>query len=115
MGTIINATVFAGEDVTLSMQARDRSNAPLSLSGGTISWRVGRGPVTLDSWTPAFTASGTVVSAAAGTFTVPLAFTTTRYLEGDFQHQAWFTNASAQSSVVAQGRLRFKPRIYIAS
>ena len=111
MPSIKNHTVTAGENATLTMEARDSSNAPLSLSGSSVSWRVGRGPLGLDSSWPLFTKSATTISAAAGTFSVALSLTDTRYLEGDYTHQAWVTNASAQSYVVATGRLRVKPWI----
>lgn len=111
MASIKNHTLIAGENATLTMEARDRSNAPLSLSGSSVSWRVGRGPTSLDSSWPLFTKSAAVVSAAAGTFSVALSLTDTRYMQGDYTHQAWVTNASAQSYVVAEGRLRVKPWI----
>ena len=111
MATIINATVFAGEDVTLTLYARDRSNLPLSLTGGSITWRVGRGPVTLDSTLPLFSKSAVVTDSANGVFTVSMVPSDTAYLQGDYQHEAWLTNASAQVSVVSSGRLRVLPYI----
>lgn len=109
MATIINPTVFAGEDVTLTLYARNRSNAALSLTGSAITWRVGRGPLNLDSPTAVFSKSGNVTDSENGVFTVSLGISDTQYMEGDYTHEAWVTNASAQVSVVAQGRLRIKP------
>lgn len=109
MPSVKNHTMTAGANATLSMEARDGSNAPLSLSGASVSWRVGRGPTMIDAPLSLFSKTGAIVSAAAGTFTVSIVPDDTRDLEGDYLHQAWVTNASAQTYVVAEGRFRVKP------
>src|SRR5687768_9019064 len=44
LANLQNLEVFAGEDRTLPLAARNASNAPVNLTGGTVTWYVGRGP-----------------------------------------------------------------------
>jgi hypothetical protein len=112
MPNIVAFDVYQGEDRTLSMEARSNLNAPLSLTGATLSWRVGRNPFRLaDSW-PIFTKSGTVTNSASGQFSVSVSATDTQYMSGDYAHQAWVT-ISGQTYLVAAGR--FRVREYIQS
>lgn len=97
----------AGETRSFSLAARDASNAVKSLSGLTVSWRVGRAPWDPNSDTPVFTVAGSVVSAAAGTFTVAVANADTIDLSGDFLHQA----VTSDGLVVVEGRLRIRPAL----
>ncbi len=103
--------VYAGENRTPTLYARDPSNNVASLSGKTISWRVGRSPRDLDSSWPIFTKSGTIVSAPAGSFTVPITPADTQYLSGDYQHQAVTTDSEGNQQVVVAGTFRVRPRI----
>jgi hypothetical protein len=103
-----DAEVFAGEDRTLTFEARDASNLPANLSAKTVSWMVGRDPRNLDSSWPAFTKSGTVTDAAAGLFTVPVTPADTRYLAGDYRHQAETTDAQSRKAIVTIGRFRVR-------
>lgn len=99
--------VYQGEDRTLTIEARSNANAPLSLTGATLSWRVGRNPYRLsDSW-PIFTKTGTISDSANGQFTVSISAVDTQYMAGDYQHQAWVT-LSGQTYVVAEGRFRVR-------
>lgn len=111
MPTVKNLRVRGYTNQSFTLYARDESNVPVNLSGATIAWRVGRGESNPDSSWPLFTKTGTTVSAAAGTFSVALAPSDTQYMEGDYVHEAWLTNASAQTSVVNTGRLRVLPYI----
>lgn len=102
--------VFAGEDRTLTLYARDASNIPVDLSGKTISWRVGRSPWNPASDSPLFTKSGTIVTAASGIFSVPVAASDTSDLAGDYVHEAWLNNAGTMT-LVTSGRFRVRPAL----
>lgn len=107
MPNIQNLDMRAGETRTFSLAARDASNAVKSLSGLTVSWRVGRAPWDPNTDTPVFTVTGSVVSASAGTFTVAVTNANTVDLTGDFLHQA----VTSDGLVVVEGRLRIRPAI----
>lgn len=112
---IQNFDVIAGEDRTLTLFARDPSNAVQNLTGLTINWRVGRGPFDPDNDTPVFTATGSVVSAPAGSFTVPVTPNNTLCMgEGVYQHQAYTTDAQSNVAVVCAGQFRVHPGIGVA-
>jgi hypothetical protein len=102
--------VYQGEDRTLTMEARTDLNAPLSLTGATLSWRVGRNPYRLDDSWPIFTKTGTIVASASGQLSVSVSATDTQYMCGDYWHQCWAT-ISGQSYVVADGRFRVRDYI----
>lgn len=105
-----HAEVFAGEDRTLTLYARDSSNVPADLTGKTVSWMMGRSPYNRDSTWPILTKAGTVTDAANGLFTVPILSADTAWLEGDYQHQAETTvTASGLKAVVTIGRFRVRP------
>lgn len=103
--------VFAGENRTPTLYARDQNNAAVSLSGKTITWNVGRSPRNLDSDWPIFTKTGVVVSAPAGTFTVAITPADTQYMRGDYEHMALTTDASGNVAVVTMGRFRVRRTI----
>lgn len=104
--------LYAGEDRTLTLYARDASNVPLSLTGKTILWRVGRSPRSLDSSWPIFSKAGTVTDAANGVFTVAVAAADTEWLRGDYQHLAEATTTIGGAKVVVTaGRFRVRPTI----
>ena len=107
MSNIQNLDMSAGETRTFSLAARDPNNAVKGLSGLTVAWRIGRGPFDPNSDYPLITKAGSVVSAAAGTFTVSLALTDTDDLQGDFLHQA----VTSDNVVVVEGRLRIRPAL----
>ncbi len=107
MANRVHLDVYQGESRTLSLQARNNLNAPLSLTGATISWRVGRSPWRLDDTWPIFTKDGTITDSANGGFSVSVGQSDTEFLCGDYQHQAWAT-ISGQSYVVAEGPLRIR-------
>lgn len=99
--------ISRGENRTLSFAARDGSNAVASLTSKTVTYRVAE----LGCDTPLITKTGSVVSAAAGTFTVAIAPTDTDAMTGDYQHQAITTDGSGNVEVVMAGRLRVRPYI----
>lgn len=102
-----NLDMMAGETRTFTLYARDPDNAVQSLSGLTVSWRVGRAPWDPQSDSPVFTKTGTVVSASAGSFTVALTNDDTIDLEGDYLHQA----VTSSNVVVVSGRLHIRPAL----
>lgn len=114
MANIVAFDVYQGEDRTLTLNARNNSNAPLSLTGAVLSWRVGKNPFRLDSSWPIFTKTGTITDSDDGVFTVSVSATDTQYMSGDYSHQAWVT-ISAQTYLVAAGRFRVRPYIQSGS
>lgn len=102
--------VYSGEDRTVTLSARDSSNVAVSLTGKTIAWHVGRGPLWPDCSKAIFSKTGTIVSAAAGTFSVAIEPEDTQYMSGDYEHMAVTTvTASGLVAVVCQGRFRVRP------
>jgi hypothetical protein len=107
MPNVQNFDIVAGETRTLTMYARDPDNAVQSLSGLTVQWRVGQPPWDPARETPTLTKTTTIVSAAAGSFTVALTYDDTYQLEGDFLHQA----VTSSGLVVVTGRLHVRQGI----
>lgn len=84
-----HAQVYAGEDRTLTLYARDPSNDPKDLTNRVISWRVGRSPFRLSNRRAIFEKDGTITDADDGVFTVPIVQTDTEcLLPGDYEHMA---------------------------
>lgn len=107
MSNVQNFDITAGETRTLTMYARDPDNAVQSLSGLTVQWRVGAPPWDPSSDSPTLTKTTSIVSAAAGSFTVSLTYDDTYLLEGDFLHQA----VTSSGLVVVTGRLHVRQGI----
>lgn len=107
--------VYAGENRTTTLEARDASNNVASLSGKTVSVRVGRSPRNLDSAWPIFTKTGTIVNAPAGTFSFSVGPADTTHMRGDYEYQAVTTDGSGNLAVVTAGRFRVRPNIEAGS
>lgn len=107
MANVQNFDMASGESRTFTMYARDADNAVQSLSGLTVQWRVGKPPWDPTTTTPTFTKTASIVSAAAGSFTVTLDYNDTYQLQGDFLHQA----VTSSGLVVVTGRLHIRPSI----
>ena len=104
--------VFAGENRTQTLYARDSSNLPVDLTAKTISWSCAAPPNNPANLQPVFTYVGTIVSAAAGSFTIPIAPGDTSGLTpGDYYHQAQTTDGSGNVAIVTVGRFRIRPLI----
>ena len=114
MPNVQDFDVIAGENRTLTLYARNASNAVQNLTGLSISWRVGRGPFDPDNDTPTFAAAGTIVSASAGSFTVPVTPDNTISMEGAYQHQAYTTDAQSNVAVVCTGQFYVRPGMQVA-
>lgn len=103
-----NFTLTMGEDVTLAMTARSKTGAVIDLTGGTITWRMGRvGEAALLSKT------GSITTAASGTFTVSLTDSdtdSTLYRARNYWHQAIVT-ISGTTTVAVEGKIRFSGAI----
>lgn len=99
---IYNFEMTAGETRTLAMIARDNAGAIINLSGATIEWNMARTP----SGGSQLTKSGSIVSAADGSFSVALVAAETDSFSGDYWHQAKVTIAGAVN-IAAQGKIRF--------
>lgn len=104
MANVQHFDVFASENRTLTLYARDSGNEVVNLSGKTIQWVVGRRPRNIECTDAVITKSGTITDAAAGAFTVPVTPTDTQYLLGDYLHQAETTDGSGLKAVVTVGR-----------
>ena len=103
-----NIDLFAGEDRTITLHARDEGNHPVNLTGKTVEWFVG--PRVINGRTALFTKSGTVTVPGSGIFTVPVAAADTADIEGDYEHVAKATTtASGAIAVVVAGRFRVRP------
>lgn len=103
--------VNAGEDRTLTLNARDASNLPVSLAGKTVAFYVGKSPWHPDSPRVLVTKTGTVTDAANGVFTVPVAATDTQYRHGDYEHVSKTTDGSGNVAQVCTGRFRILPSL----
>ena len=104
--------VFAGENRTLSLQARDSSNNPSNLTGKTITWNVSFPPYSPDWRDAVITKTGTVTSASGGLYTVAILPTDTQCLmEGNYLHQAFTTDSGGSISVVTEGVFRIQRSI----
>lgn len=99
-------TVFAGENRTPTLYARDSDNAAVNLTGSTITWNVGRSPRNLDSDWPLVTKTGSIVSASGGSFSVAIEPSDTLYLQGDYEHMALITDADGNVTIGTEGKFR---------
>lgn len=96
--------VWSAENRTETLTARDSNNAVVDLTGGTLSWRAGP----RDGEWARITKTPSIVSAAAGTYSVALTPTDTADLDGDYRHNTFFTTSGGVVSVVNTGRLRVR-------
>jgi hypothetical protein len=103
--------VYAGENRTATLYARDSDIAVVSLSGKTVQWVVGRRPRDINCDAAVFTKTGTVTDASGGAFTVAILPADTQYLEGDYRHQAETTDGSGLKAIVTVGRFGVHSRI----
>lgn len=93
--------VHAGTDRTLSLVARDADNAVLNLTGATLAFRLARNPG--DS--ALVSASGSITTAASGTFTVALTDAQTDDLEGDYYFSV-LASISGTDTMCSEGVIR---------
>lgn len=105
MPMVQNLLMREGEDRVFTLYARDWSNLPLSLTGASIEWRVGKPPYNTKSSCPTFTKGATVTDSANGVMQVAVSAADTLYRFGDYRHELWVT-ISALTSLACEGRLR---------
>lgn len=98
----------SNESRTFTLFARDSLNVPFNLTGQTITWNVGNRPNDPDNPTAIISKPGTIVSASAGSFTVPILSTDTTDLEGNYFHQAYGTDVNLNVTFLVQGRFRIR-------
>lgn len=109
MANLQDIDIFAGENRTQTLYARNYLNIPVNLTGKTITWLVGRPPNNPGILTAVFTLSGTILSAAAGSFTVPIGPGQTQNLiAGNYMHQGQTLDTSGNIEVVVQGTFRLR-------
>lgn len=111
MSNVQNLEVFAGENYTPTIYARDVNNAPVSLAGKTIQFYIGFPPCAPGLAVPVITYTGTIISAPAGSFSVAVQPVDTKFREGDYGYIAQTTDSQNNLSVVSQGRFRIKPSL----
>lgn len=112
MANVQAIELYAGDDLTTTLAARDTANAALSLTGKTVAWYVGRSPWHPDWSNALISKTGTTVSASGGTFSVPLVPADTQYLSGDYEHVAIVTTTSSGLQTVGvRGRFRVMPSL----
>ena len=95
--------IYAGEDRTLSLVARDANGDILSLSGATLAFRMSKNP----GEGATVSASGSIVSASAGTFTVALTDSNTDIAAGDYTYHVLAT-ISGTDTLCSRGTIRVK-------
>jgi hypothetical protein len=93
--------IWAGTDRTLSLVARDDNGDILNLTGATLAFRLARNPG--DS--AVVSKSGTITSAASGTFTVALTDGDTDDLEADYYYSV-LASISGTDTMCAEGVIR---------
>ena len=104
--------VTAGEDRTQTLYARDSNNLPVSLTGKTLTWQLAKPPNNPANLLALLTYTGTVVSASAGSYTIPIAASdTSAYTPGDYFHQTYATDGAGVITIVNVGRFRIRPII----
>lgn len=99
---LTNLEVVAGEEKTFTLQALTSTHAVKDLTGATLSFRLQsqfRDGQSAGEWV------GSIVDAAAGTWSVTLSESDTSRLSGDFQFVGYATIASVDTAVT-RGRLR---------
>jgi hypothetical protein len=102
--------VWGGEDRTLTLHARDSSNAVYDLTGKTVTWLAGFPPNRPYLRWSAISKTGTVTDAANGVFTVALSAADTEDLYGNYVFQASASDGT-NSVVVSVGRLKIRKEI----
>ncbi len=80
--------VYAGENRTLTLYARDPSNNVQNLTGQAVIWRVGKPPRMPSQRAAVIEKDGTVVDAANGIFTVSVEPGDTWLMGGNYVHVA---------------------------
>lgn len=95
--------IHAGEDRTLSLVARDANGDILSLTGATLAFRMSKNAG--DGAT--VSASGSIVSASGGTYTVALTDSQTDVDSGDYTYHVIAT-ISGTSTLCSRGVIRVK-------
>lgn len=88
-----NLDIFAGEDRTLTLYARDEYNNPLDLTNWAIDWRVGKPPFRPWQKGATFETVGVVTDALKGQFTVNVGPGDTYRWGGNYLHMALGTNS----------------------
>lgn len=98
---VSHVEIVQGEDRTITFTAKDSVQAVKDLTGATINWRVARNL----GESNVLEKTGSIVSAASGTFSVALTDEDTDDLWGDYIHQGKVTISGVTTAVV-QGRFR---------
>lgn len=104
---VLPVDLWAGEDRTLTLAARDSANAPVNLTNKTLTFRVAR-PL---SSVGVIEKTGSIVSASAGTFSVAIDETDTQNMAGDYRYTVTATESGGATTVVCVGTFRVRQHI----
>lgn len=110
MANLESFEVYAGEDRTLTLHARDSNNAKFNLTGYSVLWLVGFPPNRPFLQWSVISKTGTLTDPPNGVFTVSLLDTDTQDLGGNYVHQA-FATLNNTTQVVTLGRLKIRESI----
>ncbi len=116
MAQLQSVDMYAGENRTLNLAARDSSNTPSNLTGKTITWGVSFPPYSPDFRDAVITKTGTITNASGGLYTVALTPSDTQWLmNGNYTHQAYTTDSGGAVAVVTEGTFRLRRTVWAGS
>lgn len=98
---LTNFRIAAGEDRTLSLTARDATGAVLVITGGTLAFEL----LTQRGGVKIFETTGTIVSGAAGTYTVSLTDSDTENLASGNRWFRVFATVGSTTTKCNEGRV----------
>jgi hypothetical protein len=107
MGNIQNVSLHRAQDKTFTFYGRDDDNLPKDLTGRVVTWRIGQALYD-ENVRPLLTVTATIISAAAGSFSVALDASQTDRLARDYEHSAILDDGSLTFINDASGVLQFE-------
>ena len=107
MPNIQNVSLKRAQDKVFTFYGRDDDNLPKDLTGRVVTWRFGRLPF-MENVRPLLTVTATVISAAAGSFSISLDTSQTNYWADDYDHSATLDDGGLTFVNDAGGILQFQ-------
>lgn len=112
MPNVQHIEVAAGEDRTLTLNARNADNESVNLAGQTVSVFIGRDPQYPNDAEAIATLEGTLSDPAEGEFTITVPASVTRYAGGDYEYVARNYNSNLSLiGTICRGRFRIVPTL----
>lgn len=96
-----NVVIYAGDERTLELEARDYQNDVKNLAGLTVTFRAGR-----PGYDALIEKTCSVTSAPDGEFSVELVAGDTQELRGDYDYQCRAQAGDGSEQIVLTGRFR---------